>query len=304
MKKNFFDKLSDFYEDFHLRESEVNVGNDTIYVNPKLKLALGWSLFILCCILAYCMIGIPFIKHGEKEKTSTAAQNEAVKETVLEQEIDVNEEHDTIVPYEKDVNKELNIFFETYYTAIIDCDNLTLQNMVTDASEYYSDESLQRMAQFITGYDNITVYTKDGPEEGSYVAFVVANLSIAGVHSSPYDIVTYYIVSKGDSYLIDNDDWSEDVTAFIDKVKGDQDIQDIYKLVEQKNAELKEDDVTLQAFYDTINKGLADDASAQEEMEPSEEEGMDSSDIEQTDSSENEAATSEVDSVVTNQGEE
>ena len=98
MKKNIFDKMSDSYESFHLKESEINMGNDTIYISPKLKLALGWSIFILCCILAYIFIEMPFSK-----KDITKAD----KEAVLDEKIDVDEEHKTIVPYEKDADKEL-----------------------------------------------------------------------------------------------------------------------------------------------------------------------------------------------------
>ena len=244
MKKNIFDKMSDSYESFHLKESEINVGNDTIYISPKLKLALGWSIFILCCILAYVFIEIPFPK---KDIAKTD------KEAILDEKIDVEEEHETIVPYEKDADKDLNAFIKQYFKAITDCDNVTLQDMVTDSAEYNSDESLKKKAEFITGYDNITVYTKEGLEEDCYVAFVVTNLTITGVNSSPYDIMTLYIVNGSRGYLINNSELSEETKQYIEKVKGDEDIQKIYRSVEKKNAELKEKDASLQEFYDIIN---------------------------------------------------
>lgn len=114
MKKNIFDKMSDSYERFHLKESEIKMGNDTIYISPKLKLALGWSIFILCCVLACIFVGMPF---GKKDMSKED------KAAVLDEKIDVGEEHDTIIPYEKDADKELNAFIKKYFDAITGCDN-------------------------------------------------------------------------------------------------------------------------------------------------------------------------------------
>ena len=96
-----------------------------------------------------------------------------------------------MIPYKKDDNEELNNFIYAYFNAITTCDNVRLQDMVTDPSEFTSDETLKKKAEYITAYTNLTVYTKEGPDEGSYVAFVVSNLDINGVNSSPYDIVIF-----------------------------------------------------------------------------------------------------------------
>ena len=53
----------------------------------------------------------------------------------------------------------------------------------------------------------------------------MANLTIAGVNSSPYDIITLYIVNGERGYRIHNGTLSKDITEYIEKVKGDKDIQ-------------------------------------------------------------------------------
>lgn len=272
MKKNIFDKMSDSYEQFHLKESQIHMGNDTIAVSPKLKLALGWSIFILCCVLTYIFVGFPFVNAGKTKK--------ADKQDVMEQDVDVNEEHDTMIPYEKDANKELNDFVEQYFKAITDCDNEKLQDMVTDATEYGDNENLKRKAEFITGYDNITVYTKEGLEEGSYVAFVVSNLTIAGVNSSPYDISTLYIVTGSQGFRIQNGTWPDNISEYIEKVKGDKDIQKIYKSVEKKNEALKEKDTSLQQFYDIISRRDVETQSAADQTSEDASTGTEASETE------------------------
>lgn len=263
MKKNIFDKVSDSYEKFHLKESEIRMGNDIIYISPKLKLILGWSLFILCCVLAYIFVEMPFAKKNISKED---------KKAVLDEKVDIDEEHDTMIPYEKDANKELNSFIKEYFKAVTGCDNETLQEMVTEPSEYNNNNNLKKKAEFITGYDNITVYTKEGMEEGSYVAFVVANLTITGVNSSPYDIMTLYIVNGARGYLIHNGKLSDKAQTYIEKIKGDEDIQKIYKSVEKKNTELKEKDSSLQEFYDIISRRNVKTNAATEQSSESTEE--------------------------------
>lgn len=247
MKKNIFDRISDSYDDFHLKSSEITVGKEKkISVSPKLKLIMGWSLFILCCVLGAAIVDTPASRNRE------LSQEE--KEAVLDENISLNEEHDTIVPYEKNADEELNAFIQEYFTAITACDYVALQEMVTDSSQYMNDALLKKKAEFITAYDNITVYTKVGLDEGSYIAFVVANISIAGVNSSPYDITTLYIVNGARGYLINNGILTLDTQEYIEKVKGDKDIQKIYRSVDEENEKLKKKDPSLQEFFDIISK--------------------------------------------------
>lgn len=246
MKKNIFDKITDSYDDFHLKESEIKMGHETLYLSPKLKLIFGWSLFVFCCILIYIFFGD---RIGPKKPITKEE-----KKAVLDVKIDTDQEHDTIVPYQKDANKEINAFIEKYLNAITSCDNEALQDMVTNGSVYSDNEDLKKKAEFITGYDNITIYTKEGLDEGSYVVFVVANVKIAGVNSSPYDIITLYVVNGARGYLVNNGTLSDDANDYIQKIKGDEDIQKIYKSIEKKNKELKEKDSSLQEFFEIISR--------------------------------------------------
>ncbi|MDO5156222.1 MAG: hypothetical protein Q4D51_09680 [Eubacteriales bacterium] len=266
MKKNTFDRLSDSYEQFHFKDSQIGKGNDTISISPKLKLVFGWSLFVLCCVLTYIFVGIPTQQKPKKEVPQEK------KEAVLDEKVNVNEEHDTIIPYEKDADEELNAFIQKYFSAITSCDNLRLQDMVTNPAPYKDDEDLKRKAEFITAYDNITVYTKEGLDEGSYIVFVVANVTITGVNSSPYDIMTLCVVNGSRGYLVNNGTLSQEVQDYIVKIKGDADIQKVYKSVEDKNEELKEKDQTLRDFYDIISRRDVQTQSGADNMTESEEE--------------------------------
>lgn len=283
MKKNFFDRMSESYEKFHLEESELNVGNEKMYVNPKLKLALGWSLFLLCCVVVYFLVGDKLFG-GKQEKTTETPvkvdfgdlekknKEKSDKAELIAEEIQTSVEQETV--------EKLNAFISGYYEAITSCDNVALQRMVVDPKPFRSDESLKRKAAFITGYHDITVYVKEGPDPETYVTFVVANLTIEGVNSSPYDIMTLYIVNGSEGYRVNNGNLSDDVIRYIQKVQSEEDIQKIYQSVERKNMELQESDETLKIFYDTIHTSNAQDEA------PSEEDGADAGQDSQNDKGE------------------
>ena len=261
MEKNFFDRLSDSYEERHFKDSEIHIKNNTLYISPKLKLILGWSLFILCSLIAYLLLGNPFTEKKNKGITPEA------KQAVLEKEVDVEEEHETIIPIEKDDNEELNEFIEEYFNAITTCNNQRLQDMVTDPNEFTTADGLKKRAEFITGYSNLTVYTKEGLDDGSYIAFVVANLEITGVNSSPYDIVMLYIVTGAQGFRIMNGTLPEETQNYIDKVKGDKDIQKIFQSVSKENDKLVKNDKSLQDFYDIISRRNVETTSGADQIE-------------------------------------
>ena len=262
MKKNIFDKMSDSYENRHFKDTEIQIKNNTLYISPKIKLIFGWSLFVLCCVLAYMLLGNPFAKTEKKNKGITPE----AKQEVLEKEVDVEEEHETIIPIEKDDNEDLNAFIAEYFNAVTTCNYQRLQDMVTDPSEYANDEALKKKAEFITGYNNLTVYTKEGLDEGSYIAFVVSNLDITGVNSAPYDIVMLYIVTGAQGFRIQNGVLPDETLTYIEKVKGDKDIQKIFQSVEKENKKLTEDDKSLQDFYEIISRRNVETTSGADQL--------------------------------------
>lgn len=263
MDNKLFDKVSASYEKFHLEDSRLQKGEKSIVVSSKLKLILGWSVFVLCCILAYVLVLNP----------SRQNPKNVDPQEVADEQVDVDEEHKTTMPYEKDAYEDLNDFMERYYDAVVRCDNVTLQKMVMDSSEYSSDEALKKKAEFITGYSDLTVYTKKSVEEGNFVVFVVSTVTISGVNSSYYDFQKFYVVNGERGYMINNGTLSDEVNDYIAKVTGDEDIQKICQSVQEKNAKLQKKDPSLEEqFYNVIQKESTEkeDKESQKDTESSE----------------------------------
>lgn len=255
MDNQLLDKVRQSYESFHLEDSQIKKGDKAIVVSSKLKLILGWSVFVLCCILAYI-----FVLNPTKKET-----NNGNPEAVVLEDVEIEDEHKTTVPYEKDAYEDLNEFMETYYDAIIRCDNIRLQKMVTDPSVYSSDEALKKKAEFITDYSDLTIYTKESIEEGNFVVFVVSTVTISGVNSSFYDIQKFYVVNGERGYMINNGTLSEEVSDYIAKVTGDKDIQKIYQSVKEKNEKIQKKDPSIEEqFYNVIKKETSENTEATE----------------------------------------
>ena len=245
MDNHFIDKIQDSYEKFHLEDFQIKKGEKSIVISTKLKLILGWSVFVLCCVLAYVFVFHP----------SNKIKNIPDPETVAQEDVAIDEEHKTIMPYEKDAYEDLNDFMQRYYNAIVRCDNTTLQKMVMDPSVYSSDEALKKKAEFITKYSDFTVYTKNSIEEGNFVVFVVSTVTISGVNSSLYDIQKFYVVNGERGYMINNGPLSQEVSDYIAKVTGDKDIQKIYQSVKEKNEKIQKKDASIEdQFYNIIKK--------------------------------------------------
>ena len=137
MEKNVLDKFSDSYDEIHLKESEINVGNGTFCISPKLKLILGWSIFVLSCVLAYIALTLPNKKMNTKNQ----------QDILTEQQEDTEQTDLANQTLEKDADSELNAFIEQYFTAITSCDNESLKDMVTDPTVYTDNESLLKKSE-------------------------------------------------------------------------------------------------------------------------------------------------------------
>ena len=247
MDKNIFERMSSSYDRIHLEETQLKNGKKNIIIKPQIKLLFGWSVFILCAVLAFVFVLSPGKKNDSTTKDS--------KDNVSTEQIVNQDEHKTTVPYEKDAYADLNEFMEKYYKAITDCDNETLQAMVTNPDIYDTNDDLKKKAEFIKEYTNLTVYTKKSIEDGNFVVYVVSNVSIAGVNSALYDIQKFYVVNGERGYMINNGELSEEVTDFINTVTADKDIQKVYASVKKENEKLEKSDVTIkEQFYDVINK--------------------------------------------------
>lgn len=172
------------------------------------------------------------------------------KKDVVEQDLSFT----TRFSYQTNANPDINALMITYLSAMAASDQDTLKSCVTDPSQFDNMATVQSQSKIITTYSNINCYTVEGMDEESTLCYVVANISIVSVESTPLDIMgPFYVVKKGNNYLIDNSMLGNEVNDYIEKVNRTADIQDLYKVVKENEEQCAAQDPAFKEFLDRLN---------------------------------------------------
>lgn len=186
--------------------------NNTIGEGLKAKFELfkNWlvrySKIVLPVILVVCValtivIAIQANKRKvEQEETVVAREENTGEDDAL---LDVPE-----VPLEKDAVPGINELFDVYYKAMVEGDTATMEKLV-----YYMDATeILRAAEtskYIDSYPPLEIYTKTGPKEGTYIAYVYAELKFHDYDQPIPGMRTYYVCTNEDGELYINEDGEE-----------------------------------------------------------------------------------------------
>lgn len=121
---------------------------------------------------------------------------------------------------------------QKYYTAMGSKDMETLENMV----ESLTDTDKQKIqSSIISSYNNIAVYSKKGPAEGSYVVFAYYEAKVADVEELVPSVTRLYLKTNEQGELIVADQQADDATKeYIEDVTQDSDVQDLIMEVNDK----------------------------------------------------------------------
>ena len=240
MQNNFWKKLDEKFHKIHFEDTEIHTKGETVYVNPTVKLLIGWGIFLIAFLL-FVIIGKPF-------------GNKPAEEPVQDVKTDT-EENLGYTPFERNMYPEVNMIVESYLNAITSEDLNVLSTMVVDSTPY-SVEWLQQRKQFVVSYSNIDCYTKPGLTEGSYVVYAVVNTQIPEVEVQPLSMHQFYLIpNEYGGFLLDNTvATNPDIQAYLTQIEQDEDVIALYESVNQNNRESAAQDETLRAFYERIGQ--------------------------------------------------
>ncbi len=186
--------------------------NNTIWESLKAKFEafknwlVRYSKIVLPVILVVCVaLTIVIAVQANKRKVEQ-------EETVVAPEENTNEEEALLdvpeVPLEKDAVPGINELFDVYYKAMVEGDTATMEKLV-----YYMDATeILRAAEtskYIDSYPPLEIYTKAGPKEGTYIAYVYAELKFHDYEKPIPGMRTYYVCTNEDGELYINEDGEE-----------------------------------------------------------------------------------------------
>ncbi len=235
----------------------MNTSNNNIqdYIKAKLESFKNWlfrySKIVMPVILLICVvITIVVAINANKKKI---AEEETVEAT---EEVDVSNAMIAVpeVPLEQDAVPEINELFNIYYTAMVEGDTDTMDKLVNklDATEILKAEETSK---YIESYPVLEVYTKTGPKEGTYVAYVYAEVKFYDYDKPIPGMRTYYVCTdeNGSYYLNEDGEEDKNVLNYIRELTLQDDVIDLNNKVAVAYNDMVAEDETLLDFIIDLN---------------------------------------------------
>ena len=162
---------------------------------------------------------------------------------------------------EKDAYPEVNSLVKQYYQALVDGDMETI-NSIKNFTDEEEELKIVKKSEFIEGYPNITVYTKKGPEEGSFVAYVQYDVKFFNIDTTAPGLNTLYIcMDEEGKYYINANELDEKVVEYLKTISVQNDVVDLFNTVQVAYNDVKTEDAALSAFLDELPNLLAEAVS-------------------------------------------
>ena len=181
--------------------------------------------------------------------------------------------------------EDLNTLINRYFDAYAEGDTQTLSEITKglDEEDYLR---IEEISKYIDYYTTIDVYSKDGPQPGTYVVYAYTEELLQDYSNAVPGLTTMYVASDENGNLyIDASAQSEEVTNYIQTVTVQEDAIDLNNRVNADYNKLVAEDADFNSYLDSItdsvNISVAQrmaqltqerEAAEQEQEEPAEEE--------------------------------
>ena len=157
---------------------------------------------------------------------------------------------------EENAYPEVNALVNTYYQASADGDSDTIASIYKGLEE---TELLKAVAAagYIEEYQNITVYTKQGPVAGSYVAYVYNEVKLYDYEKAIPGLETFYICTDEDGKLYINGDIADSSEIeYLKQINLQADVIDLNNKVATSYNDMVNSDETLAELLTTMRSNL------------------------------------------------
>ncbi len=221
--------------------------------------------YVIIAVVFVVMV-FTLVKVSSDNSKKEAAQADSEEVITVEETTPATTETTTAATNDLQINAypAVNELINKYFTAMSSSDIDTLLQIVNPLSEEEKTQ-IQQKKEYIEGYNNITCYTKIGPEENSYIVFVYYEIKFININTLvPGEIPLYVCSNEDGSLYIYNGELAPEVDSYIAGVAAGQDVVDLISSVDTKFAEAQAADPDLKAF---IEKLSGTEASAEETTE-------------------------------------
>lgn len=204
---------------------------------------------VMTVVLVVCVIITICIAMGANKKSTTEDTVEVAVETAETGEVAVPQ-----LALEQDAYPVLNQLFEQYFTARADGDMDTIISLnpaigTSDTARLF----FEKVSSYIDSYNQIEVYTKPGPVDNSYVAYVKYYLKLNDREELVPGMESYYVPMKEDgSYeIMDRGEFDASLEDYINQITHQDDVIELNnKVAAEYNELLASDEELRQALLE------------------------------------------------------
>lgn len=210
-------------------------------------------IILLICVAVTVIIAVNANKRAAAEEEAQLAESTEVAATAVSEG---SEEAAPELPLEENAYPAVNALMNSYYGALAEgeLETITSINAFVDDTEKIR---IQEMSKYIDSYPQLDVYTKAGPIEGSYLAYVYSKVKFTEYDELVPGMQAFYICTdeNGNCYINEGEDNSV-VTNYIRDISLQDDVVDLNNKVAVEYNELLENDEELNAFLVDLAKRI------------------------------------------------
>lgn len=200
-----------------------NTVYDFVWKNSK------WMLPVL--LIAVVAIVVAVALGAKDAKQQDAMQKEAENSAQIPEATPEAQPTEVLVPLVENSNAELHTLLCTYYNAYAEGDVETIRSI----SSHLEDTEAIKIPEtsvYVESYPELIIYTKEGPSENSYLAYVYFKMKVTGFEETVSGMETYYVCTKEDGTLyINNGGATQEEMDYIQKVSLQEDVVELYNRV-------------------------------------------------------------------------
>lgn len=158
------------------------------------------------------------------------------------------------IPLEENTNSELFTLMCTYYTAYAYGDVDTIKSISDYLSE--TDEiKIQAMSEYVDSYPAVTIYTKPGPVENSYLAYVYYQMTVKNFTDTMPGVETFYVCTNEEGKLYLNEgEVTEEELEYIQKVNSQDDVIELNNRINVECSDIFKNNPDLYYYIQEIVK--------------------------------------------------
>lgn len=236
----------------------MNTSNNNIqdFIKAKLEIFRNWlfrySKIIMPVVLVLCVAGtvaIAVSANKRKMAEESVETTEGINIELADNLLAVPE-----VPLQQDAVPEINELFNTYYTAMVEGDTDTMSRLV-DRLDETEILKAQETSKYIESYPTLEVYTKVGPKEGTYVAYVFTEVKFKDYEKPVPGMRVYYVCTNenGEYYINEDGEESEVELNYIRELNLQDDVVDLNNRVAAAYNDMVAEDEVLRDFLVDLN---------------------------------------------------